>query len=93
MLADCNSTTNASSLMNVYMPCGDGQCVLDEYWCDGVDHCANAGDELNCPCDDFRCDDGRCIEKSLACNGVANCNDQSDEFNETCGESILIYEA
>ncbi|KAK9745300.1 Low-density lipoprotein receptor domain class A [Popillia japonica] len=64
--------------------CGN-MCIPRTQRCDGVVHCSNMGDEMNCECDlknYFHCGNGTsCIENAKKCNGVIDCWDKTDEFD------------
>ncbi|KAH0549345.1 hypothetical protein KQX54_008464 [Cotesia glomerata] len=69
--------------------CAALYCIPKEQRCDGVNHCSNGRDELNCDTHtpsyclsgQFRCNDGHCIDGSLHCDGRSDCSDRSDERN------------
>lgn len=65
-----------------------GQCILKDYFCDGVADCNDGSDEpkgCNAPClpSERRCKNGRCVSLNLYCDGVDNCGDNSDEVDCT----------
>jgi hypothetical protein len=64
--------------------------TVDLEWrhiCDGIIHCANAADELDChllelskcQADEFQCRNGMCIPKEFLFDVVPDCMDSSDE--------------
>ncbi|GJQ85399.1 hypothetical protein Trydic_g10173 [Trypoxylus dichotomus] len=64
--------------------CGN-MCILEVQRCDGVIHCSNMADEVNCECDMtsyFHCGNGTsCIENKRKCNGIIDCWDRLDELD------------
>ena len=56
------------------------------YICDGIKHCTDARDEVNCPLR-FPCEtvDGKIsIPMQLKCDGKEDCKDGADEFPDLC---------
>jgi hypothetical protein len=71
-------------------PCdGGATCIPIGQVCDGVQHCADASDEVGCeqPCNgtDFTCNDGSCIPTAFECDGEADCPGGEDEAFAMCG--------
>lgn len=76
--------------------CAHGKrCIERNQVCDGVSHCQDRSDELECSkkmegCD-HQCDEkSRCIPESFLCDGESDCQDGSDETN--CGTMSLNQE-
>ena len=77
--------------------CSNGQCIKEEYRCNGEKDCYDGSDETtetcgaNCEKVDGRwaCASGQCIYRKFKCDGNKNsifgCDDGSDETTETCG--------
>ncbi|KAL7036766.1 hypothetical protein ACKWTF_008935 [Chironomus riparius] len=70
--------------------CNSGQCIPEQYWCNGRLDCDDLSDEKNCPCKagDFQCNNSVCIKGEFRCDGFFHCNDRSDEAN--CGPRTEI---
>ena len=70
-------------------------CCSRELWCDGVKHCADESDEINCQAqacknDEFQCETTRhCIPNSWKCDREADCVDATDELN--CDGSVTAF--
>lgn len=68
--------------------CAHGKrCIEQDQVCDGVPHCQDRSDELECfkmeGCD-HQCDENnRCVPETFLCDGERDCQDGSDEAN--CG--------
>eukprot|EP00731_Ephydatia_muelleri_P006408 Em0003g656a len=74
--------------------CSDrSACIPLGYFCDGIDHCRDASDELspNCPCSTDKgtklCSNGsmECRPRSVFCDGHKNCLYGEDESPLQCG--------
>merc|ERR1719341_2528662 len=86
----CN-VNNKGCLKESRFSCGDGQCIPQNFVCDGGADCRNRFDEANCSSiskiDSKRCDEksqrqcanGDCLSKDWWCDGDTDCNDGSDE--------------
>ncbi|GAA6067479.1 basement membrane-specific heparan sulfate proteoglycan core protein isoform X1 [Tachysurus ichikawai] len=67
--------------------CQNGQCVSQDYVCDGDTDCSDGSDEQKCgtpsPCEpnEFKCRNGRCALKLWRCDGDNDCHDNSDEID------------
>ncbi|CAN9515659.1 unnamed protein product [Ophioblennius macclurei] len=65
--------------------CQSGECVPQDYICDGERDCSDGSDEFRCgtlsPCEpnEFKCRNGRCALKLWRCDGDNDCEDYSDE--------------
>lgn len=65
--------------------CGSGECVHQNWRCDGDADCKDKSDEEGCAAatcrpDEFQCSDGSCVPGSGQCDGHKHCKDGSDEF-------------
>jgi hypothetical protein len=61
--------------------CAPGESLHRRYLCDGVAHCADGSDELNCApgLGRFECSDGSQVMVQQLCDGAPDCPDGSDE--------------
>ena len=71
-----------------YLRCKEGVCLHPSLVCDGLKHCTDGDDELNCErtdctVDEFACS-GRCVPWSRVCDGHSDCADRSDESPTKC---------
>ncbi|KAH9496244.1 hypothetical protein Btru_012802 [Bulinus truncatus] len=71
--------------------CIDRSCITWFHLCDGIGHCPDSSDEINCVwCNPnaFWCQNGKCAPHSHRCNGIDDCGDGSDEILcESCKNS------
>lgn len=69
-------TVNGACPDASWLACNTVECVAPSTRCDGVLHCTNGADELNCTeCaspHSFACGDGQCIARRLACDGAVS---------------------
>ncbi|XP_069136466.1 uncharacterized protein [Argopecten irradians] len=64
--------------------CPSGECIPEEWLCDGEVDCKGAGDEQQCQMcldEEFRCGNGECISGLLRCDGHDDCVEGLDEQN------------
>lgn len=68
------------------------KCIDLGQVCDGVAHCQDRSDELQCAeagCAHQCADKSRCLPQSFLCDGERDCVDGSDE--ENCGRVIFFF--
>lgn len=95
---DCADNSDEENCENRVCPegflkCGNGQCVNEQYYCQGAGYCQDGTlfSDANCP--EIVCDLGyrkcprisKCIKISYFCDGDNDCRDSSDE-PANCGE-------
>ncbi|XP_014259418.1 low-density lipoprotein receptor-related protein 12-like [Cimex lectularius] len=69
--------------------CLDGTCLPKSVCCDGIAHCPDKSDELQCQGLDCErtylgmkpCNNAKCLHATLWCDGNDDCGDNSDEEN------------
>ena len=71
--------------MNGFLPCENGECIPETYFCDSHPQCDDQSDEINCTdsCSTaylhFQCGQGKCIALSKVCDLISDCEEGEDE--------------
>ncbi|RZC35245.1 low-density lipoprotein receptor-related protein 6 [Asbolus verrucosus] len=80
----CSNLKNTLKCPSNAFNCGN-MCINKSKRCDGIVHCSNKSDEMNCDCDletNFRCGNmTSCLSKEKKCDGIVDCWDKSDELD------------
>jgi hypothetical protein len=71
--------------------CSSGQCIPEDFKCDGKAECKDNSDEIRATCWNVRCPGfthkckyGACVSGNAECNGIVECFDGSDEDPAIC---------
>ncbi|XP_063925020.1 very low-density lipoprotein receptor-like [Zophobas morio] len=80
----CSNLKNTLKCPRKTFNCGN-MCINEHKRCDGIIHCSNKIDEMNCDCNldtHFRCGNvTSCLLKLKKCDGFVDCWDKSDEID------------
>ena len=60
--------------------CPENYCIPKNLVCDGVAHCSDKSDEIDCKTCAHKCPEGYCLPAKLKCDGTPHCTDGSDEW-------------